>query len=192
MIGLVVLVFLVFALMLLMTASGWMVFAKAGQPGWASLVPVYNAYVFTTGVIEKPPVWMLLLFVPFVNLIPVFLMAKKFGKEAGFAVGLILVPFVFLPMLAFGDAVHDSQLRGRRGGRDYSDYEEDEDDEDDRPRGKRRSLDDEDDADDDVRPAKRRPAVAETDADDRPARQRRPADDDADDRPARRRRRDDD
>jgi len=92
---------------LIMIVSVWKIFTKAGQPGWAAIVPIYNAVVFLK-IAGKPVWWVLLLFIPFVSLIITILafvaLAEKFGKGAGYAVGLIFLPVVFLPMLAFGDA----------------------------------------------------------------------------------------
>ncbi len=88
-------------------ASLWKVFAKAGQPGWASLIPIYNAYIMFK-MAGKPGWWLLLLLLPLVNfviLIIVFIaLAEKFGKGAGFGVGLALLGVIFFPILAFGDA----------------------------------------------------------------------------------------
>jgi len=91
----------------LMVASGWKVFSKAGQPGWAILIPIFNTYI-TLKVIGRPWWWLLLLFIPFVNFIIWILMmlnlAKSFGKGVGFAIGLIFLPFIFYPILGFGNA----------------------------------------------------------------------------------------
>ena len=96
------------ALSLLMIISVWKVFSKAGQPGWACLVPFYNLYVFLK-IAGKPGWWMaIILLVPVANLIFAIMalagMAKNFGKGGGFVVGLILLPIIFYPMLAFGSA----------------------------------------------------------------------------------------
>jgi uncharacterized ferritin-like protein (DUF455 family) len=137
------------AIIVFMVVSMWKVFEKAGQPGWAAIVPFYNIYVLTTGVAMKEVLWFILCLVPFVNFIAIILIsidvAKRFGKGAGFGIGLAFLGFIFYPILAFSDARHDSQLRDRRrsGGRDYGDY----DDDDDRPRKKKARYDD--DADDD-------------------------------------------
>ena len=99
------------AFMLLMVASMWKVFVKAGKPGWASLIPIYNIIVMLE-IIGKPIWWIVGFFIPFVNFIAAFLvlipLAEKFGKGTGFGIGLVLVPFVFFPMLAFGDAQYRS------------------------------------------------------------------------------------
>ncbi len=92
---------------LLIIASMWKVFVKAGKPGWASLIPIYNVIVLLE-IAGKPIWWIIMFFIPFVNFIAAFLvmipLAEKFGKGAGFGIGLALLPFVFFPMLAFGDA----------------------------------------------------------------------------------------
>ena len=88
-------------------ASVWKIFAKAGQPGWAALIPIYNTYVFLQ-VAGKPGWWLLLLLVPLVNLVVGILaclsLAERFGKGGGFALGLVFLPLIFLPILGFGGA----------------------------------------------------------------------------------------
>ena len=93
------------ALSILMIVSLWKIFKKAGKPGWASIVPIYNIYIMCE-IAEKEWWYILLLCVPFVNIYAMIVlyngMAKKFGKGGGFVVGMILLPVVFFPMLAFG------------------------------------------------------------------------------------------
>ena len=91
-----------------MIASQWKVFTKAGQPGWACLIPIYNIYIMTK-IANKPGWWVaVILLVPIVNIVFIIMLiheiSKAFGKETGFTVGLILLGFVFWPILAFGDA----------------------------------------------------------------------------------------
>jgi hypothetical protein len=99
---LVMLVFLAFYIVGL-----WRIFAKAGKPGWAAIVPVYN-YIILLEIIGRPEWWVVLLFIPGVNLVMLIIMmidlARSFGKGGGFVVGLILLPYVFLPILGFGSA----------------------------------------------------------------------------------------
>ena len=87
--------------------SLWKIFTKAGRPGWASIVPIYNAIVLCH-ISGKSGWWVLLMFIPLVNfvaLIIIFIgLAKNFGKSAGFGIGAALLSFIFLPILAFGDA----------------------------------------------------------------------------------------
>lgn len=88
-------------------AAIWNIFVKAGQPGWASLVPFYNLYVMCI-IAGRPGWWALLMFIPFVGIIFAILvlvgLADAFGKSAGFAIGLLLLGIVFFPILGFGDA----------------------------------------------------------------------------------------
>ena len=97
------------AFFVLMVASVWKIFTKAGQPGWAAIIPIYNVIVLLK-IIGKPWWWILGFLIPLVNFIVMILMAvglaKVFGKGTGFAIGLILLGFVFYPMLAFGDATY--------------------------------------------------------------------------------------
>ncbi len=98
-IGLAVLVFVI--------ASVWKVFVKAGEPGWACLVPIYNLIVYLK-IAGKPLWWVILFFIPLVNFVFALLaslgLAKNFGKGAGFGLGLFFLGFIFVPILAFGDA----------------------------------------------------------------------------------------
>ncbi|MDK2122587.1 DUF5684 domain-containing protein [Parachitinimonas caeni] len=99
---------LIYLVIIVATVAGcWKVFVKAGQPGWACLVPFYNLYVMLN-MIGKPVWWLVLFFVPIVSLVMSFIvmieLAKRFGKGAGYGVGLALLPFVFFPMLGFSDA----------------------------------------------------------------------------------------
>lgn len=95
------------ALLVLMIAALWRVFTKAGRPGWAALVPIYNSLqiIWTA----KKPWWYLLLYlIPFVNIVMAIIvmynLAKAFGKGLGYTLLLLLLPFVGFPMLAWGDA----------------------------------------------------------------------------------------
>ena len=94
------------ALIVLMLVSLWRIFTKAGEPGWASLVPFYNAYVMLR-IAGKPGWWLLLFFVPIANIIVGILtlvgIANRFGRGGGFVVGMLFLPFIFYPILAFGD-----------------------------------------------------------------------------------------
>ena len=100
------------AFVVLMIASLWVVFTKAGKPGWAAIVPVYNIIV-KLEIVGRPLWWILLMFLPLVNIVVWIVisidLAKSFGKDVGYGVGLALLPFIFHPMLAFGDATY----RGR-------------------------------------------------------------------------------
>src|SRR5438874_5482310 len=102
------------AFIILMVAAMWKVFSKAGQPGWAAIIPIVNMY-FLCKVAGRPGWWVILLLIPLVNLIIFIILsidvAKAFGKGAGFGIGLLLLPFIFYPILGFGSA----QFQGGAG-----------------------------------------------------------------------------
>ncbi len=99
-------------IILLMIATGWRIFTKAGEPGWAILVPIYNIIVLLK-IVGKPAWWFILMIIPGVNLIVgiilTFELAKHFGKGTGFALGLLFLGPIFGPILAFGDAKYQPQ-----------------------------------------------------------------------------------
>ncbi|MCK5803897.1 MAG: signal peptidase I [Lentisphaeria bacterium] len=103
-------VFLAVASALVMLISVARVLSKAGQPGWAVIVPVYNVICLLR--VARMPLWWLLLFlVPVVSIVPSVLLplgiARRFGRGGGFAMGLLFVPVGFWPLLAFGGYVCD-------------------------------------------------------------------------------------
>ncbi|MFZ6051076.1 DUF5684 domain-containing protein [Halocola ammonii] len=95
------------AILLLTIISLWKIFTKAGKPGWAAIIPIYNAIVILQ-IIGKPLWWIVLFLIPIVNVIfsiwATNLLAKSFGKSEGFTVGMIFLPFIFYPILGFGSA----------------------------------------------------------------------------------------
>ena len=104
--GMIFLFFLYLAVIFLCIFALWKTFEKAGKPGWAAIVPFYNMYVMLE-IAGRPGWWLVLMFIPFVNLIFSFIVtldiARCFGKGSGFGVGLFFLPFIFFPILAFGD-----------------------------------------------------------------------------------------
>lgn len=102
-------ILIMLAIAIFMIATVWRVFTKAGQPGWACLIPIYNVYVLIK-VAGKPGWWLILMFVPLVNIvvdiIVIFAIATRFGKGIGFGFGLLLLPIIFYPILAFGSATY--------------------------------------------------------------------------------------
>lgn len=99
------------AVSVVMIAAMWKVFTKAGKPGWAAIIPIYNIIVLLS-IAGKPTWWFILLLIPIVNLVIAILMyvalAEKFGKGGGFAMGLVFLGVIFFPILGFGGA----QYRG--------------------------------------------------------------------------------
>jgi hypothetical protein len=103
--GTIVVVYL--AIIALMIVSMWKIFTKAGKPGWACLIPIYNILVLLE-IIGKPWWWLLLMLIPFVNFIfaiwAMNLLSKSYGHEVGFTLGLIFLSFVFIPILGLGES----------------------------------------------------------------------------------------
>ena len=99
------------ALFILLMASYWVIFTKAGEAGWKFLIPIYNIIVLLK-IIDKPVWWIILLLIPLVNIVIIFMisisLAKAFGKGTGFGVGLVFLAIIFAPLLAFGDAEYIS------------------------------------------------------------------------------------
>ncbi len=83
----------------------WIVFRKAGKPGWAAIVPFYNLYVLFD-ITWGSGMRFLLLLIPIYNIIlgiqTQVRLARAFGKSGGFAAGLVFLPYIFIPLLAFG------------------------------------------------------------------------------------------
>lgn len=91
-------------LSLLAIVSLWKIFKKAGKPGWASIVPIYNIIVLLE--ITGLPLWYIVLFIiPFANIYVIFKvyieLAHKFGKSTGFGVATVFFSIICLPILAF-------------------------------------------------------------------------------------------
>jgi len=105
---------LIFAVLIISVISMWKIFKKAGKPGWAAIVPIYNTVVLFQIVGLSP--WLLLLaLIPIVGSIAIAIvtilayvkLAKAFGKSGGFAAGLIFLNIIFMPILAFSDAEYE-------------------------------------------------------------------------------------
>jgi len=108
-----VLVILYLAFIIVVIAGMWKTFEKANQPGWGVLIPIYNV-ILLLNVAGKPIWWLILFFIPIVNLIPGILVpigvAKNFRQGTGFGIGLLFLPFIFYPILGFGDAEFDPEI----------------------------------------------------------------------------------
>jgi hypothetical protein len=107
-VGLLVAVLLIVAL--------WKIFTKAGQPGWASLIPIYNIYIWCK-IVGRPGWWVILMLIPFVNFIIAIILcidlAKSFGNGVGFGVGLAFLGIIFFPILGFGSAQYQGPAAGK-------------------------------------------------------------------------------
>lgn len=95
------------AVMVFYIAAMWKVYTKAGQPGWAAIIPIYNLIVLLQ-IAGKPVWWVLLMLIPVVNIVFAIMVwhavSTNFGKGVGFTLGLIFLSFIFIPILAWGDA----------------------------------------------------------------------------------------
>lgn len=112
--GMAVIVWL--AVVGIVIAGMWKAFAKANQPGWAALIPIYNVYVMLE-IGDNEWWWLLLLFVPIVNIYASYKMfngvSKAFGHGLGFTLGLWFLGFIFWPLLGFGDSTYRGKSRQR-------------------------------------------------------------------------------
>lgn len=100
---------------LLIVVSLWRVFAKAGESGWKALIPLYNVYILMQ-ICGKPGWWFILLLIPVVglaiNLLAMLSLSEKFGRSPVFGVGLLLLPMIFFPLLAFGPSLYQHAVPG--------------------------------------------------------------------------------
>ena len=105
--GSILLILIILAIAIFLIVSYWKVFEKAGQPGWGVLIPIYNIYLLLE-IAGRPGWWLILYLIPFVNFIIAIIVnidiAKNFGKDTGFGLGLAFLGFIFYPILAFGSA----------------------------------------------------------------------------------------
>lgn len=106
---LVIVVFL--ALAILTIVAKWKAFEKAGRKGWVSLIPFYN-YAVMLELANEPLWWIALLFVPVANIVTAIIVlhriSRTFGHGGGFTAGLVFLPFVFWPILAFGTSKYEN------------------------------------------------------------------------------------
>jgi hypothetical protein len=95
------------AIIVVFLAAQWILYQKAGQPGWAVLIPIYNVIVLLR-IVGRPWWWLLLMLIPLVNFVVLIMimldLAKSFGKGSGFAIGLIFLAPIFILILSFGSA----------------------------------------------------------------------------------------
>lgn len=106
--GLGVFLLVYLAIIVLIVASLWKISAKMGDPGWMGIIPIFNYYrIFARSRPEQAVLLTIVtLFCFIAGIIGSLDLAKLFGKSAGFGIGVVLLPFVFLPMLAFGNATY--------------------------------------------------------------------------------------
>ena len=106
------------AIVVILVIGGWKVFEKAGHPGWAVLVPIYNAYILLK-IAGRPGWWLLLYFIPLVNFVIAIVVAidvaKAFGQSALFGFFLLFL-FCGIGYLILGFGDYRYQGSGNRGG----------------------------------------------------------------------------
>lgn len=97
------------AIVVFMILAVWKVFTKAGKPGWACIVPIYNIIIMLE-IAKKPTWWIILFIIPVVNFVIMIMLthaiSKSFGKDVGFTLGMIFLPIIFFPILGFGSATY--------------------------------------------------------------------------------------
>lgn len=95
------------AVVVLTIAGAWKTFEKAGKPGWAAIIPIYN-FIVVLEIAGKPIWWIILVFIPCVNIVIAIMVyidfAKRYGQGAGMGLGLTFLPVIFFPVLGFGSA----------------------------------------------------------------------------------------
>lgn len=96
----------------------WKVYQKANQPGWGCIIPVYNMILYLK--IAKLSPWLIFIFaaamipkagefiVAAFQLYITYCVGRAFNKSIGFIIGMMLLPFIFFPILAFGDSKYAS------------------------------------------------------------------------------------
>jgi hypothetical protein len=88
-------------------AALWQVFVKASEKGWKAIIPIWNTLIVLK-ISGRPFWWIILFIIPIVNFIVYIIvyynLAKSFAKSTGFAVGMIILPFIFIPILGFGSS----------------------------------------------------------------------------------------
>lgn len=93
----------------------WKIYEKAGKPGWAAIIPIYNVIVMLE-IVGKPVWWIILLLIPGVNIVILIILlhglSKSFGQGTGFTLGLLFLGFIFIPMMALKN---DIKYVGPRG-----------------------------------------------------------------------------
>ncbi len=105
----ILMILLVLSLVAFTLMCHWKVYAKAGKPGWACIVPIYN-FIILLEIVNKPWWWIFLMLIPIANIVFIIIilnrLSKSFGKSEGFTVGLVLLSVIFWAILAFDSSVY--------------------------------------------------------------------------------------
>ncbi len=102
---------------LLLLIATWVIYSKAGKPGWANIIPIYSSIVHIQ-LVGRPLWWFVMLLIPGVNIYFSIVLtndlSKSFGHGVGFTLGLIFLPIIFLPILAFGGSQYVGPVAARQ------------------------------------------------------------------------------
>lgn len=103
-----IVMFMIWAVVVVLVVGGmWKVFTKAGEPGWFAIVPILNTYTMIK-IARRPGWWLLLMFIPCINFVVAIIimmdLAKAFGKDSAFGLGLAFLSPIFIPILGWGSA----------------------------------------------------------------------------------------
>lgn len=105
-------------LFLIVVIGLWKVFVKADEPGWAAIIPIYNIYIVLK-IIGRPWWWLILMLIPFVNIVISIIvaidLAKSFGKDAVYGIILLwLFNAIGFLLLGFGDAQYQGPAAAQK------------------------------------------------------------------------------
>ena len=104
-VGGIVAAVIVIAIVLFYLIAYWRIFSKAGRPGILAIIPIVSTFVLLS-IVGRPLWWFVLFLIPVVNIVMAIIvyndLSKSFGHGAGFTVGLVLLPEIFIPVLGYG------------------------------------------------------------------------------------------
>lgn len=105
--GVIIYLVVVFAIVIIEIAGLWKMFEKANEPGWYAIIPILNIIIMLK-LVGREVWWLILFLIPCVNIIAAIIvymdLAKSYGKSAAYGLGMVILPFIFFPMLGFGEA----------------------------------------------------------------------------------------
>ena len=112
--ALMVYMVIILAIAIVQVIAMWKIFTKAGEKGWKAIIPIYN-FVILFKISSLSP-WLILVYfaaiIPFIgwiapialNAVLSYKLAKSFGKDGGWAVGLYFLAPIFYMILGFGQS----------------------------------------------------------------------------------------
>jgi len=104
------------AIIIAVIAGWWMLFQKAGEAGWKSIIPIWNLLIILK-IVGREWWWIILFLIPIVGLVIWIIvsldLAKSFGRGTGFGIGLAFLSFIFAPILGFGSDTYRGPATGQ-------------------------------------------------------------------------------